>query len=192
LLRRGNWLTTIPLSGDFIVEYSVHAIDAVLWAVGQRPVKAYGHSRRCRAKAHGDGREVYLVTYEFDDGLVWTHRCQALANAQDYLIGAEICGEAAYAQLNYFGKAFLRGSKKQFGGGPVTSLYDQGAKRNIATFYQTVVGENFENLTVRNAVDDVLTGILGREACARHKELTMDEIIAENKALEFDMTGLKA
>ena len=192
LLRTGNWLTTIPLSGDFIVEYSVHAIDAVLWAVGKRPVKAYGQARRCRANAHGDGREVYLVTYEFDDGLVWTHRCQALANAQDYLIGAEICGDAAYAQLNYFGKAFLRGSKKQFGGGPVVSLYDQGAKRNIETFYQTVIGEKFDNLLVQKAVDDALTGILGREAAARNKSMTMEELIAENQALEFDVTGLKA
>jgi len=190
LLRGGNWLTTIPLSGDFIVEYSVHTIDAVLWAVGQRPVKAIGRTRRCRPEAHGDGREVYLVTYEFADGLVWTHRCQALRNGQDNIIRCEVYGDAAYAQINYWGKSFLRGGPKQFGGGTVESLYDQGAIRNIATFYQNVVAGNCANPTAQQAGNDALTAILGREAAARATELTMDDLIKENRALEFDLTGL--
>ena len=191
LLRQGNWLTTIPLSGDFIVEYSVHTIDAVLWAVGKRPVKATGRTRRCRANAHGDGREVYMVTYEFDDGLVWTHRCQALNNVQDAIIRCEVYGDAAYAQINYWGKSYLRGGPQQFGGGPINSLYDQGAIRNIATFYQNVTGGHCDNPTVQQAVDDALTAVLGREAAARNKELTLKEILTENLALEFDLKGLK-
>ncbi|MCX6875473.1 MAG: Gfo/Idh/MocA family oxidoreductase [Verrucomicrobia bacterium] len=191
LLRSGNWITAIPLSGDFIVEYSIHTINAVLWAVGKRPVKASGRTRRCRANAHGDGRDLYLVSYEFDDGLVWTHRCQALNNGQDVLIRCEVYGDAAYAHVNYWGKSFLRGGPSQFGGGPVDNLYDQGAKRNIATFYQNIVGGNFDNPTPQQAGDDALTGVLGREAASRNKELTMQEIIAENQGLEFDMTGLK-
>lgn len=192
LLRRGNWLTAIPLSGDFIVEYSIHTIDAVLWAVGSRPVKAIGRTRRCRANAHGEGRDLYLVTYEFADGLVWTHRCQALNNVQDNHIRAEISGELAHAMIPYAGRAFLRGGPNQFGGGPVTSLYDQGAIRNIGTFYQQVLAGDCSNPTVQQAVNDALTGILGREAAARATELTMDDLIKENRALEFDGTALKA
>lgn len=191
LLRHGNWLTAIPLSGDFIVEYSIHTIDAVLWAVGKRPVKTFGKTRRCRPNAHGDGREVYMVTYEFDDGLVWTHRCQALSNVQDNLIRCEIYGDTAYAHINYWGKSYLRGGKQQFGGGPINSLYDQGAIRNIATFHQHINNGDCSNPTVKQAVDDALTAVLGREAAARGKELTMEEIIAENAALEFEETGLK-
>lgn len=192
LLRRGNWITAIPLSGDFIVEYSVHTINAVLWAVGKRPVKAVGKTRRCREGANGDGRDLYMITYEFDDGLVWTHRCQALKNAQDWLIRCEVYGKAAYAHINYWGKSYLRGGPKHFGGGPLTSLYDQGAIRNIATFYQNVTGNQYANPTVERAVDDVLTAVLGREAAARGKELTMQELLTENLAVEFDLKGLKA
>lgn len=192
LLRGGHWLTAIPLSGDFIVEYSVHTIDAVLWAVGKRPVSASGRTRRCRPDAHGDGRDIYLVTYEFDDGLLWTHRCQALQNIQDFIIRCEISGDRAYAQINYWGKSFLRGGPQQFGGGPVTSLYDQGAIRNIATFYQDIRAGHCANPTPPKAADDALTAILGREAAARRKDLTMDELIAENRVLVFDLAGLKA
>ncbi len=190
LLRGGNWLTAIPLSGDFIVEYSVHTIDAVLWAVGKRPVKAIGRTRRCRPNGHGDGRDLYLVTYEFADGLVWSHRCQALANGQDAIIRCEVYGDAAYAHVNYWGKSFLRGGPQQFGGGPIDSLYDQGAIRNIATFYQNIVTGNCANPTPQLAGDDALTAILGREAAARTTELTMDDLIKENRALDFDLTGL--
>lgn len=192
LLRRGNWLTAIPLSGDFIVEYSIHTIDAVLWAAGKRPVSAFGKSRRCRPNAQGDGREVYQITYTFDDGLVWTHRCQALNNVQDSLIRCEVYGDAAYAHLNYWGKSYLRGGKQQYGGGPIKSLYDQGAMRNIATFYQQVTSGACDNPTVRQAVDDVLTAVLGREAAARGAELSMDALLAENAALPFDTSSLRA
>jgi len=40
-------------------------------------------------------------------------------------------------------------------------------------------------------VDDVLTAVLGREAAARGTELTMEQILSENLALEFDLKGLK-
>lgn len=192
LLHRGNWLTTIPLSGDFIVEYSIHSINAVLWAVGKRPVRATGVTRRCRPNAQGDGRDLYLVTYEFDDGLVWTHRCQALNNNADNIIRCNLFGTAANAEINYWGKSFLRGGPKHYGGGQVVSLYNEGAKRNIATFYKNIVDGRCENSTVGQAADDALTGVLGREAAARGKAITMQELITENKELEFDLTGAKA
>jgi predicted dehydrogenase len=192
LLRSGNWLTSIPHSGDFIVEYSIHTIDAVLWAVGKRPVSATGVTRRCRKNAQGDGRDVYVVSFQFDDGLVWTHRCQALQNGQDAIIRCEVYGEKAYAHINYWGRSYLRGGPQQYGGGPIDSLYDKGAKRNIATFYQNITGGHCDNPTVRQAGDDALAAILGREAAARGEKLTMDSLIAENKALPMDRSGLTA
>jgi len=57
--------------------------------------------------------------------------------------------------------------------------------------YQNILANDFTNPTVQQAVDDALTAVLGREAAARGKELTMEEIIAENQELAFDTTGLK-
>lgn len=189
---RSAWISLIALSGDVITENSIHIINAVLWLVGRRPTSAIGRTRLCRPKPRDDYREVYLVTYEFDDGLLWTHRCQSLNNQLDWALSLEAFGDRATAVVSYRGKSYLRGGPMHFGGGNVVSLYDQGALRNIATFYQDIVEGRFANPTVPQAVDDALTAVLGREAAARRCQLTMDQVLEENKELKLDLSGLKA
>jgi predicted dehydrogenase len=185
------WAATTALSGDVITENTVHSINAVLWVVGRRPVSAIGRSRVVRPNPRSEFREVYLVTYEFDDGLLWTHRCQSLNNQLEWALKLDAYGDKATALVSYRGQSYLRGGPKHYGGGNVESLYDQGAIRNIATFYDHIVQGRCDNPTVQQAGDDALTAVLGREACARRSCLTMEELIQENKALEFDLTGLK-
>jgi len=45
---------------------------------------------------------------------------------------------------------------------------------------------------VAQAADDVLVAVLGREAAVRRCELSMDELLRENLALELDLSGLRA
>jgi predicted dehydrogenase len=190
--RLRHWTPTQALSGDVINELSVHSINAVLWVVGKRPQNAIGRTRICRASQNTDFREVYLVTYEFDDGLLWTHRVHTIRNELEWTLKLDAYGDKATALVSYRGKSYLRGGPKHYGGGEVVSLYDQGAIRNIATFYDNIVQGRFDNTTSQQASDDALTAVLGREACARRCSLTMDELIKENKKLEYDLTGLKA
>ena len=102
-----------------------------------------------------------------------------------------IQGSEGTARLSYWGKAYLRGGPKHFGGGAVADLYEAGAKRNIAAFYQNVLAGNCGNETAQRSVDCTLTCILGREAARRGTLLTMDELIKENKRLEINLKGLK-
>lgn len=190
-LRSGRWLSTIALSGDVITENTVHSINAVLWLTQRRPIKAIGKCRIARPNPRDDYREVYLVTYEFEDGVIWTHRCQSLRNQLEWALNLNAFGDKATALVSYRGKSYLRGGPKHYGGGNVESLYDQGAIRNIATFYKNIVEGRFDNPTVPQAADDVLTAALGREACARQTELTMEQLLKENKELPFDLSGLK-
>jgi predicted dehydrogenase len=190
-LRPGRWLTTTALSGDVIVENNIHAINAVLWLVGRRPVNAIGRARVARKNPRDDFREVYHLTYEFDDGLVWTHIGQSLNNQEDWALGLRAFGDLATAVVNYRGKSYLHGGPKHYGARNVDSLYDQGAIRNIATFYENIVRGRFDNPTVASAAHDVLTAVLGREAATRRGCVTMEELLKENKETEFDLSGLK-
>ena len=187
------WVNDIALGCDNIGNFDIHAIDAALWVAGQRPVAAAGASSICRANPHGDGHDVCSVVYHYANGLVHNHFGQALANNHDGADGlvARFHGQLANAQINYNGKSFLRGGPMHFGGGQVENLYEAGALRNIATFYNHVTLGQFENLTVPRAVDGVLTCVLGREAASRKTFLTMEELLKENKKLEMDLTELK-
>ena len=85
----------------------------------------------------------------------------------EWALNLNAYGDQATALVSYRGKSYLRGGPKHYGGGDVDSLYDQGAIRNIATFYQNIVEGRFDNPTVPQAGDDALTAVLGREAAAR-------------------------
>ena len=186
------WVNDIAMGCDFIGNFDIHALDAALWVLGQRPVSAMGASSICRNDPHGDSHDVCSVVYEYADGLVHNHFGQGLKNSTDGELSCRVYGQNANALVNYWGKAYLRSGPRHFGGGEIKSLYQAGAERNIATFYDDVLEGRTENLTFQRAVDGALTCILGREAAARRARLTMEDIIKENKKLDVDLTGLKA
>lgn len=190
-LQKLIWVNDVAMGCDFIGNYDIHAIDAALWALGQRPLAASGASRICRPDPHGDSRDVCSLVYEYAGGVVHNHYGQGLKNSSTGELSAALFGTTANALLNYWGKAFLRGGPQHFGGGEVADLYKAGAMRNIARFYDNVTTGNFANDTLERSVDGVLTCVLGYEAAARRQRLTMDTVLQENKRLTVDLRGLK-
>jgi predicted dehydrogenase len=192
-LLPNRWANYLCLGGGWIVSFDIHAIDAAMWVIGERPVAAMGDSRICRSNPHGDSPDATAVTFEYAGGLIHNHWGQALPNAAASALSCKIYSETAHACLTYGGPepaTFERRHHKPFRA-EVKELYRAGAKRNIAAFYRAVTELHTENSTVERAVDGCLTAILGREAAARHSRLSMRELLAENKAIELDLSGLK-
>jgi len=189
-LQKLIWVNDIALGCDYIGNFDIHAVDAALWVMGQRPVAAAGSSQVARPNAHGDGHGVCSVVYDYADGTVHNHFGLGLPDKTQGTLDCHVYGTTANAVISYWGKAFVLGGSQEYSG-QVENLYHDGIVRNIATFYRNVTDGRFENPTVRRAVDSVLTCILGREAASRRIRLTMDDLIEENKRLEVDLTGLK-
>jgi predicted dehydrogenase len=185
------WCNDIALGGGHHVNACIHAIDGGLWLAGQRPVSAVGLSRIARAQPHGDSHDIISVSFEFADGVVWNHGGKHLNNQQPFEVAVIAQGTTGFAQVTYGGKATLRSRENAYSG-DVANVYEAGAIRNIAAFYQQVTEGKFENLTVPRAVDGVLTTILCREATMRRVRLTMAELLKENKRIEVNVKGLKA
>ena len=191
-LRGQIWLSDTALSGDTIVSYDIHIIDGILAIIGKPPVAATGRSRVCRAQPHGDRTDAAGVVYERDDGLIWTHVTQAIDNNFDVVtLSASLFGMKATAHIRYGGKVYVRGGEKHYVG-QIGKVFNEGVERNIAAFHANIIAGRFENSTVQRAVDGTLTAILGREAAARGRFLTMEQLIKENKELKVDLSGLKA
>jgi predicted dehydrogenase len=188
------WVNDDALGCGYIGNFDIHVVDAVIWALGKRPVLAYGKGGRCRKDPHGDSFDTNFVTYTFDDGLAWNHQ-SAQGPTHDWLkqgsLEGSIQGSEGAARLSYWGKAYLRGGAKHFGGGEVANLYEAGAGRNIAAFYENVLHGNYGNEAAQRSVDCTLTCILGREAARRGALVTVEELIKENKRLEVELKGLK-
>ncbi len=190
-LQHAVWDSDIELGGDFIVEYDIHAIDAALWLLGRHPVAAMGCSSVCRPNPHGDSHDSCAVVFEYADGLIHEHSGLALPTGVHDDLSCAVYGQTGYGMLSYTDKARFQPRKKTAFVKDVVNLYTAGAERNVASFYRDVTEGNCENPTVQRAVNGCLTCILGREAAIRHRHLTLEELLQENRRLEPDLSGLK-
>ena len=183
------WCNDVALGGGYHVNACIHAIDATLWLAGQRPVAALGLSRIGRAEPHGDSHDVFQLLFEFDNGLILSHRGKHLNNQTGFDVVCQVQGQQGFAQIGYGGKATLKGPENGYSG-DVQNLYEAGAVRNIATFHACVTEGRTSNDTVRRSVDGALATILGREAGQRRTRVTMAELLREDRRLEVDLKGL--
>jgi myo-inositol 2-dehydrogenase / D-chiro-inositol 1-dehydrogenase len=184
------WVNDIAMGCDYLGNYDIHAIDAALWVLGERPTAANGFSRVARRNPHGDSHDVCTVLYEYPCGVMHDHIGQALKNFSGDELSCRVYGQTGNARLTYWGKAELRSYDDAFNG-EVPVLYENGVVRNIARFYQDVTSGRVDNDTVPRAVDGALACVLGREAAERKQRLTMAQVIKKNRKLEVDLTGLK-
>jgi predicted dehydrogenase len=185
------WCNDVALGGDYIVHYDVHIIDAVVRALGRKPVGAMGGSAAFRPSVHGDALDSSMVTYQFEDGMLWMHQ-GILGMYHDWIragrLTASLQGTQASACLSYAGKSYVRGGNRHFSGGVPNP--EQSVRTNIESFHQLIQQKDSSNAEVMLAVDSNLTAILGREAAARRKYIELSELIKEDRALRPDLTGL--
>jgi len=192
-LRGLTWVNDLALGGSYHVNACIHPIQAMMWILGKTPVAANGISRLARANPHGDSHDMFGVTYEFDDGLIWTHtgrHAKGQKGPNDPLATCEFLGDA-YMIVGYGGRALIRGGSQQYAGGTVDNLYAAGATRNIASFHRNITRGQFGNETVRTAIDSCLATILAREACLRKGRLTMKQLLEANERLDVNLDGLR-
>lgn len=192
-LRSLVWVNDTAIGGSYHVNACIHPIQAMMWVLNKAPVAAVGISRIARANPHGDSHDMYGITYEFTDGLTWTHtgrHANGTTGPDDPLATCEFLGDA-YMRIGYGGRALIRGGPKHYPGGTIDDLYRAGAVRNIARFHQQIAHGKCDNDTVRMGIDSCLATILGREACLRKGRMSMEELLKANHKLEVDLTGLK-
>ena len=191
-LRDLIWCNDITLGGDYIVHYDIHIIDAVVRALGRKPIGAMGGGAALRPSVHGDALDSTMVTYIFDDGLLWLHQ-GILGMYHDWIrtgrLTASLQGTQAAACLSYAGKAYVRGGNRHFSGGIPNP--EQSVQTNIATFYRNISEKNSTVKELKLAIESNLTAILGREAAARRQYIELSDLIKENRVLQPDLRGLQ-
>lgn len=184
-----NWYYVRELSGDFIVEQSIHSLDVATWILNTDPIRARGTGGH-KVRPANSIYDHFAVTYWFPDNLVLSFTCiQSIPMIKDE-IRVRVYGSEGFIDVDYFGSVNLRGPEVAIREN-VDNLYTSGTVVNINEFHQAIQTGDFTNRTVAPSVRSNLTAILGREAAYRGTELTLEEFVREGKRLVPNLQGCK-
>jgi predicted dehydrogenase len=187
--RLRRWYHVLEISGDFIVEQSIHSLDVATWIINQDPVRAVGAGGH-KVRPKNSIYDHFAITYHFPDDLLLSFTCvQSIPAVRDE-ITARAFGANGMIYTDYFSDVWIRG-RTSYKGGNVGVLYTTGAQQNIREFHQFITQGHYGNETVAPSVRSNLTAVLGREAGYRGGELTWAALLKENKKLEPDLRGIQ-
>ncbi len=189
-LRNLVWTMNVALGGDRIVCAGIHAVDAMLWIAGATPLSAVGKALICRRNPHGDATDAYSLTYEFPGGLTANYSGDQFRNHHGSSIGCDVFGWKSCMETRYAGKTWMRCEDRRYKGGEKKDLYSWGAQQNIGTFHESITKAVYDNPTVLPSINANPAAILGREAGRRGEEIKWDDLLAENKPVQPDLSGL--
>jgi myo-inositol 2-dehydrogenase / D-chiro-inositol 1-dehydrogenase len=185
-----SWYYVLPLSGDFIVEQSIHSLDLATWIINADPLRARGTGGH-KVRPTNSIYDHFAVTYWFPEDLVLSFTCiQSIPMVKDE-IRARMFGASGFIDADYYTGVAVRGPETAVRAA-VGDLYTSGVVVNINEFHDAVVKGDCANPTVVPSVRSNLTAVLGREAAYRGGELTLAALLKEGKKLEPNLEGLKA
>jgi len=185
-----NWYCVLPISGDFIVEQSIHALDVATWIADRDPIRAAGTGGRT-LRPQGSIWDHFAVTYWFPDDLIVSFTSiQCIPGVPDE-IRCKFFGAEGVIDTDYFSGVIIRG-RKSYKGGRFDQLYTTGAVANIETFHRCIMEGSYANETVAPSVRSNLTAILGREAAYKGGEVTWESLVKSDVRLEPNLKGLKS
>jgi predicted dehydrogenase len=185
-----RWYCIKELSGDFIVEQSIHAIDVANWMINAKPTSAIGTARSKGLRTHGNIMDTFNLLYQYPDDVALTFYCvQAVPKAPNEIV-CRVYASKGLVETDYLRKVSVRGTEPSTGG-ECGDLYRSGAVENIKTFHEYVTTGQCKNQTVEPSVTSNLTAILGRMAGYEKSEITWNDMIRKAEKYKYDLSEFK-
>ena len=189
-VRLRNYPTDPVLSGDFVVDQAVHAMDIVNWFMGANPVRAFG-SGGLKARLNlGKNWDHFIILFWYPNG------AKVELNASQFMKGYEKLGAAFFGNngvcnAHYRGKEWGQGSVSITGdhaweGTPFDNTWDIGVDNNCKDFVAALRSGKYMNCA-DYAADSAMTCVLGRQAGYEERVVTWDEILKKNEKLELNI-----
>lgn len=186
------WGRYRALSGDFITEQAVHALDMATWFVDCEPLEAEGRGGRKARLGRGDNYDHFSVCYRFPEDVLLTFSGTQVTRAVPggYEIAARWFGSSGLVDTLYNGPVSIRG-EIPYRGGETGNLYTEGAVANIRDFVELIRAKDVANPTVVPSVRSTLVTILGRMSAYRRTAVTWKQMMEEQERLDPGLGGLK-
>ena len=175
----GDWYFNYNKSGGYLVEQSVHNLDACNWAIGQHPTRAAGFGGINLHKNEPSGRDILdhaSITYDYANGvkmsftqLVYHPRSMPNGNQMLYVYGSkgsvELLNTATYYPLDNAEKPSVLSPK-----------VEEKADAHITAFYDCIRTGAKSPADVIVGAEAALTAILGHETCVQGKVVNWTDL----------------
>lgn len=182
--RLRNWLYYDWLSGDFITEQSVHSLDLMAWAMGDRtPVKAIGTGGRQKRTdpIFGNIYDHFAIEYQYEDGIKANHFTRQMAGCQNKNT-VDVFGSEGQAYLQMGRELKIMGKNPWRFTGERNNMY----QTEHDEFFAAIRSGQPKNDGVWMANSSMLA-VLGRMVAYSGKEITWEEAFNSDVKLGPDV-----
>lgn len=192
--RLRRWYCYRELSGDFIIEQNIHALDVASWILNANPIKAIGAGGSKGLRAYGNIYDWFNVNLWFPDDFVLSYtgnQCTPMGKDE---IACRVYGSKGTIDTDYYTHVRIDGMPEAvYKGGTWKhgEIYTTGTVVNVKEFHEQITRGNYENRTVPESVRSNLTCVLARTAAYENRPVTWEEIMTKKERLEPDLKGLK-
>ncbi|WZO97716.1 Gfo/Idh/MocA family oxidoreductase [Isosphaeraceae bacterium EP7] len=177
-----NWLASRERSGDWMVEQGVHVWDLLHWIAGGPPTRAFGMGRRdlfTAAQPRRDVTDHYSVQLEWAGGFRATFQQSWAAPADDAFTGSSmrVVGRGGGLDFSTGSVTYRDRSRPRVTMPPARQV---DTKLALASFLAAVrLPEPVAPpISLAEAREATLTGLLVRKAVDEGRVVTLDEILA--------------
>ena len=174
----GDWYFDFKKSGGYLVEQSVHNLDACNWAIGEHPTRAAGFGGTNLYKNQPPGRDIMdhqSITYDYANGVKLSftqmvfHPRKMPANNQIINVygskgSVELLNSAAFYSLD---------GKEQF---MLAPKVEEKNDAHTAAFYDCIRNGTKSPADVTIGATAALTAILGNEVCRQGKVISWSDL----------------
>ena len=167
----GDWYFDFKKSGGYLLEQSVHNLDACNWAIGLHPIRAAGFGGTNLHRNEPQGRDIYdhqSITYDYANGakLSFTqmvfHPRKMPSNNQII----NVYGSKGAVELLYSTNFYSLDGKEQ---SALAEKVEEQNDAHIRAFFDSVRNGAKSPADVTIGATAALTAILGNEACRQEK-----------------------
>lgn len=215
-LRIRNFYWDRVLSGDIIVDQSIHVIDICNWVLKAHPIKAVGAGGRNVRTDWGNTYDHFNIVFTYPDGvhvsLSHTQAGDALWDVSERFFGSKGVAEAHYSGVvGIYGDepwewdgstaqatsqpghanmyAIAKGARAEKASGVFHDALEFADAEKDKAFIESILSGKYHNQAAKG-VESALSAMLGRTAAYTGKEVTWDELIASDQTYDPAIEGI--
>jgi len=174
-----DWYFDVTKSGGYLIEQSVHNLDACNWVIGAHPSRACGFGGAQMYKNDPPGRTIFdcsLLTYEYPNGveLSFTQNVfhpRSLPNGGQYIY---VYGTKGAVDL--LSRPTLHSFARDAQPAELAPKQEQARDAHIIAFYECITSGAPNPADITVGATAALTSILGHEAMVQQKVVNWSDL----------------